>query len=107
MKETVKKLILDQIRLHGGISNFRLWINITGLVNPVMITSHEYHDAIDELVNSKDILKLEFTDEQSHSNPKQVFFMRGTRFTNLRDFISEKTEDATEEAAAGKGQLVK
>jgi len=101
MRDQLKQWILHQVKIHNGISNLTLWINVSGL--SVRFTSKEYHDALNELVKNGEIRMLEFGTLTSHGHTKQVYFTKETRFKNLQEFLVERTGDASEETDSGKG----
>ena len=103
MRDQLRAWIVHQVKINGGISNTRLWINVSGLSNN--FTTQDYHNVLDDLIRDGDIIRLVFSDSGALGKNKQVFFLKGTQFMNLKDFISERTGDASEETNTSKGVM--
>lgn len=99
--EYLKAMIIHQVKVNGGISNQSLWIKMTGL--DTRFTSQEYHNALDDLIRDGDIIRLAFSTSDSHVN-KNVFFLRGTQFMNLKDFV-RASDESIEETNSSKGNM--
>lgn len=76
----LREAILTTVNSHQGVKGVELVVNVMGIINPLLFNHHEYAKTIQSLVDSGEIIELEYTVPQVDYRIKSLYFPRGTEF---------------------------
>lgn len=76
-KKDIKKLILETVNNSGAIKNVDLALKVLDKTLPQYFNTTDYHEALEELVKSKDIQEVEYT-LANEDRTKSIYFSKGT-----------------------------
>ena len=76
---TTKEAILTSINTHQGIKAVELVLDVLRLSNP-FLDGEEYHKELESLVESGEIVELEYVLPQMGYRAKSIYFLKGTTF---------------------------
>ena len=96
MKNKLKTLILKYTRLHNGSSAKDIALKVMGELNPTIFSTEEFHEAYEELILDKEIIRLEYSDYYTPNEISTLLFIQGTKFVNLSEIVGEKNEQASQ-----------
>lgn len=75
------------VRTHYAIKNADLVLKTIEHLHPSLFSREEYEIVLLSMIQSGDILELEYVSPEIDYRIKSIYFVKGTRFINLTDLI--------------------
>lgn len=79
----MRAIILNMVNVHQGIKGVDLALKVMGEINPVIFNIEEYWITLDSLIQSKEIMEVEYILPQLNYRVKSIYFPKGTTFGNF------------------------